>query len=131
MKWRINMDITSKFKLLSDENRLRILNLIMYEDLCTCEIETILELSQSNTSRHLNKIKSLSFIESYKDGNWVHYKINKNKADDMLIEYLRQELPKEKIFNQDRERLNKYKNSSMTCTIIREDKEKVLNFLKK
>ncbi len=125
------MDITSKFKLLSDENRLRILNLIMYEDLCTCEIETILELSQSNTSRHLNKIKSLSFIESYKDGNWVHYKINKNKTDDMLIEYLKQEFPKETIFNKDRERLNKYKNSSMTCTIIREDKEKVLNFLKK
>jgi len=124
------MNLSSKFKLLSDLNRLRILNLIIDEDLCTCEIETILELNQSNTSRHLNKLKSLPFVETYKDGNWVHYILKEKEKDNMLIKYLRQEFLKEEIFIKDRKRLKKYKNSPMTCTEIREDKEKVLDFLK-
>ena len=124
------MNLSERFKLLSDENRLRIVNLIIKEDLCTCEIETILELSQSNTSRHLNKLKSIFFIESYKDGNWVHYRIKKDNKEDTLIKYLKEELKKEEICINDLERLNKYKKSNMTCTVIRDDKEKVLNFLK-
>ncbi|MFO7886761.1 MAG: metalloregulator ArsR/SmtB family transcription factor [Eubacteriales bacterium] len=124
------MDLSNRFKLLADLNRLRIFNLIIDKDLCSCEIETILELSQSNTSRHLNKLKSLSFIETYKDGNWVHYTLNEKEKNNMLIKYVRQEFLKEEIFIKDKERLKKYKNSPMTCTIIREDKEKVLNFLK-
>jgi ArsR family transcriptional regulator len=123
------MNLSEKLKLLSDENRLRIINLILNEELCNCEIETILELSQSNTSRHLSKMKGLEFLESYKDGNWVHYRIKKDKKYTELIKFLKQEFKKEDIFENDLKRLNKYKKSGMTCTVIREDKEKVLNFL--
>jgi len=124
------MNLENRFKLLSDLNRLRIFNLIINADLCYCEIETILELNQSNTSRHLNKLKSLPFVKTYKDGNWVHYTLNKKEKDSMLIKYLIQEFLKEEVFIKDIKRLKKYKNSSMTCTVIREDKEKVLDFLK-
>ncbi len=124
------MNLSEKLKLLSDENRLRIINLILKEELCNCEIETILELSQSNTSRHLSKMKGLEFFESYKDGNWVHYRIKKDENYTELIKFLQQEFKKEEIFVKDLERFNKYKKSGMTCTVIREDKEKVLNFLK-
>ncbi len=51
------MTIVNMFKALSDENRLRIMSLLIREELCVCEIEVILELSQSNVSRHLNKLK--------------------------------------------------------------------------
>jgi ArsR family transcriptional regulator len=124
------MKLSEKLKLLSDENRLRIINLILKEELCNCEIETILELSQSNTSRHLSKMKGLEFWDSYKDGNWVHYRIKKDETYTELIEFLKQEFKKEEIFVKDLERLDKYKNSGMNCTVIREDKDKVLDYLK-
>jgi ArsR family transcriptional regulator len=123
------MNLSEKLKLLSDENRLRIINLILKEELCNCEIETILDLSQSNTSRHLSKMKGLEFLDSYKDGNWVHYRIKKDENYTELIDFLKQEFKKEEIFLKDLERLEKYKNSGMTCTVIREDKDKVLNYL--
>ncbi len=67
------MTIVNMFKALSDENRLRIMSLLIREELCVCEIEVILELSQSNVSRHLNKLKSDKMIDFHKKAQWVHY----------------------------------------------------------
>ncbi|WP_199172686.1 metalloregulator ArsR/SmtB family transcription factor [Petrotoga sp. 9PWA.NaAc.5.4] len=40
------------FKSLGDENRLRILNLLMQQqELCVCELEVLLEMTQSNVSK--------------------------------------------------------------------------------
>lgn len=65
-------------KALADENRLRIIQLILQAELCVCEIETLLDMTQSNVSRHLSKLKQAGIIESSKDGQWVHYKISPN-----------------------------------------------------
>ena len=51
-------------KILSDETRYRILNLLNYSELCVCEITDVLGATQSNISRHLGKLA------------WVSYKIN-------------------------------------------------------
>ena len=37
------LDFIEIFKALGDENRIRILNLLIREELCVCEIETMLE----------------------------------------------------------------------------------------
>lgn len=60
------MEFVEIFKALADENRLRILNVLNQGELCVCEIETLLGITQSNASRHLNKLKSLKIIDSDK-----------------------------------------------------------------
>ncbi|WDC83683.1 metalloregulator ArsR/SmtB family transcription factor [Caloramator sp. mosi_1] len=70
------MEIVNILKALSDETRLRIINLLMVKELCVCEIEALLGLNQSNASRHLNKLSSADILKSYKKGQYVYYFIN-------------------------------------------------------
>lgn len=58
--------MVERFKALSDETRLRILSLIVKKEMCVCEIETALGLTQSNASRHLTTLKQAEILESYK-----------------------------------------------------------------
>ena len=78
------------FKALADRTRLRILSQILKSEMCVCEIESCLELTQSNASRHLTVLRKAGVLESYKNAQWTYYKmskefINENKE---LYEYL-------------------------------------------
>jgi ArsR family transcriptional regulator, arsenate/arsenite/antimonite-responsive transcriptional repressor len=67
--------ILHTLKALADETRIRILNLLVRDgDLCSCEIEAVLRLTQSNASRHLAKLRDAGLITAEKRGQWVHYR---------------------------------------------------------
>ena len=119
------------FKALGDENRLRILNLLMNAELCVCEIEVMLEMTQSNVSRHLSKLKSVGIISSSRDAQWIHYKASNkfNNENPLLFKYLKGKL-KLDIFLKDLERYHKYKKHNLNCQWITDDKYKVLNLIK-
>lgn len=119
------------FKVLGDENRLRILNILMRYDLCVCELEVVLDMTQSNVSRHLSKLKSIKMISSSKDAQWIHYKFNEAFCDahEVLITYLKQGFLKDKLYIGDLERCNTYKNSGYDCQTIRNDKSIVMDYL--
>lgn len=95
------------YKALSDESRLRILNLLMQRELCVCEIELILEMSQSNVSRHLNKLKHADIVVSKKKSQWVHYTIRKEfiEKNHYLYEHLRDKFSMEDMFLRDIDKL--------------------------
>ena len=48
------LDLIEIFKALGDENRIRILSLLIRQELCVCEIETVPDMTQSNASRNRN-----------------------------------------------------------------------------
>ena len=64
------------FKALSEESRLRILALLLEEEMCVCEIEASLKMTQSNASRHLSELRKSGILESYKNAQWTYYRIN-------------------------------------------------------
>lgn len=64
------------FKALSEANRLRILSFLMHGEMCVCELEACLQLTQSNLSRHLTALKSCGILESEKKAQWVYYRIS-------------------------------------------------------
>lgn len=72
------------FKALSDPNRLRILKMLQFRDLCVCEITDILELAPSTVSKHLSLLRESGFIIEEKDGKWVNYGINRRPSDPVL-----------------------------------------------
>lgn len=115
-------------KALADENRLRIVNLLIHAELCVCEIETILQMTQSNTSRHLTKLKSNKIIESSKDAQWVHYVVSDDFREMYpgLLEDLKHTLNDGKVYQEDLKRYHRYVNNHLTCTDIKNDVDQVL-----
>ncbi len=119
------------FKALGDENRLRIINVLSHNELCVCEIETMLEMTQTNVSRHLGKLKSAGLITPFKDAQWVHYRIsNELKKNEFLFSYLNQQFLENNRFIEDLKRLKLYDENNLNCTFIREDKSSVLQIIK-
>lgn len=111
------MNLLQVMKALSDETRIRILNLLKEGDLCVCELEVLLDINQSNASRHLNKLTNSGILDYYKVAKYVYYKINENtiKEYPFISEVIGEHAVKLKLCNKDRERLKKYKNSGLNC----------------
>ena len=70
------MELVKVLKALADDNRVRILNLLRKRSMCVCELESVLNINQSNVSRHLLKLKEAEIIDFEKQGQFVFYKIN-------------------------------------------------------
>lgn len=116
------------FKALSDKTRIRILNLLSIRELCVCEIETILDITQSNASRHLNRLKDAKIITDNKKSQWVFYKIDDSfiKKHRLLYQYLNQKFKEVYECKQDLKKLKVYMDNRFTCKDIGEDKNRVL-----
>lgn len=66
-------------KALGDETRLRIVNLLAHRaELCVCDVESCLEISQSKASRHLVYLKNAGLVEDRRDATWVYYRITRD-----------------------------------------------------
>jgi len=101
---------TKAFKVLSDETKMRILNLLLQEECCVCEVMQALRISQSKASRGLTALYDAGFLKMRKDGLWSLYSIDKEGIQvyqSQLIDAVREALKKNKIADEDRERLSK------------------------
>jgi ArsR family transcriptional regulator len=69
-------DLAETFRALGDETRLRILALILLrQELCVCDVEAVLGITQSKSSRHLRYLRNVGLLEDRRDGVWMHYRI--------------------------------------------------------
>ena len=76
------------FKALSDETRLRILNLLYERELCVCDVMEILQITQAKASRHLIYLKNAGLVKDRKQAQWAYYSRrndNKPKFLDSLV----------------------------------------------
>ena len=68
---------TSKiFKALGDPNRLSILEILMREEKCACELLAGLEIGQSTLSHHMKILAEAGLVNCRKVGKWTHYSLN-------------------------------------------------------
>lgn len=111
-------------KALSDETRLRILNILRQGELCVCELEILLDINQSNASRHLQRLANAQIINCDKRAQYVYYKINEHtlKEHPFIKEILDNELIKEELYIADLERLKKYSKSNLCCDDLEKEK---------
>lgn len=110
--------ITNTLKALSDEIRLRIINLLYDQELCVCEIVDALSLPQSTVSRHLTVLKNANIVEDTKQGQWAFYKLQKGKEDGSFIENLiNNELKTNPAFRKDVNALKKRLDKGRGCLL--------------
>jgi len=74
------------FKALSDETRLRILNILLERECCVCEVMQVLDLTQSRASRHLITLSDAGFLKFRRQGNWAMYSIDWENMDKQHID---------------------------------------------
>ncbi len=81
-------------KALSDPIRLQILYLLsQVENLCTCEFEELLDLSQSRVSYHMNELLQAGFVIRENRGTWSHYRLRQPQILDRVKDWNKIEQP--------------------------------------
>ena len=101
-------ELVKVYKALSDESRLRVLNLLFDKECCVCEVMQALEISQSKASRILSALYDVGFLHLRKDGLWSLYSIDWDEMGVNLKEILeatRKRFEGNKQIEADRERL--------------------------
>ena len=101
-------EIIKAFKALSDETRLRILNLLLERECCVCEVTQALGISQSRASRNLSALYDAGFLKLQREGLWAVYSIDKEGLAEQyrdMIEAVKEELKGNETAARDRERL--------------------------
>lgn len=64
------------FKALSDANRLQILELLIEEEHCGCELLAKLSIGQSTLSHHMKILTEAGLVDGKRKGKWTHYSLN-------------------------------------------------------
>ena len=111
-------DLTKAFRALSDETRLRILNLLLERECCVCEVMQALEISQTRASRNLNILYDAGFLKLRKDGLWSLYSIDRDTSGEYfsdLLQGVEKALGGNEMVARDRERLNKAERVGPGC----------------
>ena len=83
------MELTYKtyadiFKALSDETRLRIVDMLSCSELSACDILQSFSLSQSTLSYHMKILVEAGVVKSRREGLWTRYSINEERFEELL-----------------------------------------------
>ena len=79
MKERIEL-----LKAMSDNTRFKILEFLLKEEKCVCEIFPHVKRTQSTVSIHLNNLEEAGVLESRREGKKIFYKIKDKRVCDIF-----------------------------------------------
>lgn len=86
---KINIpNLYSWLKVLADPIRLQIVFLLQQRELCACELELVLKISQPTVSYHLQKLRKNGLVNLVREGRWTLIKIR----DEEIFEWLEETL---------------------------------------
>jgi len=67
-------DLIRLMKTLADPTRLTLFKLILTDELCVCELQSLLGISQPAVSQHMAKLKAAGLVRERRAGSWTYYK---------------------------------------------------------
>jgi ArsR family transcriptional regulator, arsenate/arsenite/antimonite-responsive transcriptional repressor len=99
--------ITGLFESLSDENRIRIINLLLLSPrLCVADLEYVLKIPQTRVSRHLGYLRARQVVEPKREGTFMYYSLGSEvNAQSQLLASFKQLFGKAPRLLSDVERL--------------------------
>jgi DNA-binding transcriptional ArsR family regulator len=68
--------VADTFKVLGDPTRLRIAHALAREELCVCDLATLLSTSQSTISHSLRALRQMRLVRYRKDGKIAYYSLD-------------------------------------------------------
>ena len=111
-------ELVKTFKALSDETRLRILNLLLERECCVCEVMQVLDISESRASRNLNFLYDVGLLKLRRQGLWALYSVDRESLKPYytdLLEATKKALETDTTAQLDRQRLQQAERIGPGC----------------
>lgn len=111
-------DLVRVLKTLSDESRLRVLNVLIERESCVCEVMQALDISQSKASRILGSFYDVGLLKLRKEGLWSLYSIDWDGMDGIskgIVETMERAFKDSSQMTIDRERLKNAERIGPCC----------------
>lgn len=79
------------FKAFCDENRIRILGLLIDGEKCACRLLEAMNITQPTLSHHMKILVDSKIVNGRKEGKWMHYSISEKGLEEAqkYLEYLK------------------------------------------
>lgn len=85
MELLINYEEEAKIlKVLSDPNRLKIIDILSCGERCACDILDFFQFTQPTLSHHMKVLADAELVKIRKDGQWNYYSLNNPKCKDTI-----------------------------------------------
>lgn len=113
-------ELVKAFKALSDETRLRILNLLVERECCVCEVMQVLDISEPRASRNLSALYDAGFLKLRREGLWALYSIDREGLQEhytSLVEAVKKALEGNETALLDRQRLQRTERVGPNCVV--------------
>ena len=81
-------DLAEMFKALGDPTRLRIVTALAHEELCVCDLATLVDVSESAVSHSLRTLRQLRLVRYRKDGKIAYYSLDDGHVARLVTEGL-------------------------------------------
>ncbi len=75
------------FKAFCDENRIKILQLLIDGEKCACKLLEAMNIAQPTLSHHMKTLLDSGIVNGRKEGKWMHYSISREGLE-IAQEYL-------------------------------------------
>ena len=77
------LDILGQLKALADENRLKLVHLLLTQDLCVGALAHRIGITEAAVSQHLQVLRKAGLIRGEKRGYWTHYAVERKVLMDL------------------------------------------------
>lgn len=113
-------------KTISNETKLRLVSLLLENELCVCELEEILNIKQVNISKNLNSLREASIVDARRVKQRMFYFLSDEfMANKYLIEHIRELKLNEKKLQKDNELFLQHEavkdQSVYVCNVFRNE----------
>jgi ArsR family transcriptional regulator len=108
------MNYSNLFKILADENRLKILSLLKDKNLCGCNILEHLDITQPTLSHHMEVLLNADLVSKVRKGNKIFYQLNRYKINE-LSKYLASISNRKVVNTMEDNKMEKTEECSTNC----------------
>ena len=86
---KILSELADTFKVLGDTTRVRILHALSMEELCVCDIATLIDATQSAISHQLRLLRAAKLVKFRKEGKMAYYSLDDDHIRNLFEEGIR------------------------------------------
>jgi len=79
------IDLSELFKIFGDSTRVKIINILIQQELCVNEISEKINVSQSAVSHQLRILKGSKLVKYRKEGNLIYYSLADDHVEKIFV----------------------------------------------
>ena len=70
-----SIQLAELFGALADATRAKIIHTLARQELCTCDLAAVVDITDSGASQHLRVLRALRLVKSRRQGKYVYYRL--------------------------------------------------------